>query len=159
MARYAIRAESITTSASANTYITIASLRFDNTTGHRGWLRRLVVGGAGVAAQDVQVNLKVLRSDNTGNGTAGASILANIQKMDPNSIASRIAVAGKTYSAEPTTYESVLGVGGSFNARGTLVLEWGPGEFQWGSNQALGVLAAPGAATATTLSLSLEWDE
>lgn len=158
MARFSLKCDSLVTGASANTYTTLLGLKFAATTGHRGSLRRLVIGGANVAVQDVQVAFKIDRTNIATDGTA-TTALTSITKGDPLSIASRVAAAGKNYSAEPTTYDGLLGFGGSFNSRGGLVLEWGAGELVWGSGQTLGILAAPGAATATTVAISLEWDE
>jgi hypothetical protein len=50
---------------------TILALKFVPTrTGHQGRLRRLIIGGAGGAAQDVQVSLKLDRTSNTTDGTS-----------------------------------------------------------------------------------------
>lgn len=159
MARYSLTLNSLLTGTTANTLITIAGLKFANTAGHRGWLRRMVIGGSGVAAQDLQCVVRIDRTGNTTDGTA-TSVLSSIMQADANSIASRVTAAGSQYTVEPTTYAGLLGFGGFFNTRSTLVLEWGPGELLWGSNQTLGIKAAMCTGVAAAgLGLSLEWDE
>lgn len=160
MGLYSVYIPGITTGSSANTFITVAGLKMANTVGHRCWLTRLVIGGAGAAVQDVQVSVKIDRTGNTTDGTSTSVNVNTIVKADANDIASRVNAIGKNYSVEPTTYDGTAGFGGSFNSRGTLVLEWAPrlGPL-WGINQTLGILAAPGAATATSLNLHLEWFE
>lgn len=158
--RYALKVGGLATGATANAFITLLGLKFANTTGHRGRLRKLVIGGGGGAPQDVQVSLLLQRTNNAADGTSTAVNANTIGKADPAQIASNVAAIGKNYSAEPTTFETqTLGVG-SLNARGTICLEWGPDDApRWGPNQTLCLLAAPGAATATNLEVAAEWDE
>lgn len=160
MGLFTVKVTGISTGASAGSYITILGLKLANTTGHRARLRRLVIGGGGGAAQDIQVDVKFDRTDNTGDGTSTSVATTTILAHDQLGVASNIAAIGKNYSAEPTTYAGDAGAGGSFNSRGTLVLEWASGQGPgWGLNQTLGLLATPGANTATTLSVDLTWEE
>lgn len=160
MPSFSVKSGTITTSASANTFITLLGLKMANTTGHMARLRRMVVAGAGAAAQDLQVTVKLDRTGNTTDGTSTSVNVATIMQADPLSVASNVNAIGKTYSAEPTTFNGDAGYGGSFNTRGTLVLEWARGEGPvWGKNETLCILGAPGSATAATLDISLEWDE
>ena len=160
MALYSVWIPAISTGSSANAFITLAGLKMANTLGHRCWLRRLTVAGAGGATQDVNVSIKIDRTGNAGDGTSTSVNLTTISKGDPNSIASRVNLIGKNYTVEPTTLDGTAGFGGALNSRGILILEWvrydGP---MWGINQTLCILGAPGAATATTLNLGLEWEE
>jgi hypothetical protein len=160
MAHFKLRAPAVVTGSTANAFITLVGLKFANTAGHRGRLRKLIVGGAAVSPQDVQVSLRLRRTDNTTDGTSTSVNVNTIGQADPNSIASNLAAIGKNYSAEPTTFATgMLGVG-ALNSRGTLVMEWGPDEAPiWGPNQTLCLEAAPGSATATTLDVTEEWEE
>jgi hypothetical protein len=157
---YKLNVAGITTGAAANTFITLLGLKLADTTGHRARLRKLVVGGGGGAAQDIQVSLRLRRTDNTTDGTSTAVNVNTIGQADPNSVASRIAAIGKNYSAEPTAFETAtLGLA-AINSRATLVQEWGPDEAPvWGQNQTLALEGAPGTAAAVTLEITAEWEE
>lgn len=160
MALYSVWVPAIATGASANAFITLLGLKMANTAGHICYLRRLVVAGGGAAAQDINVSIKLDRTDNTGDGTSTSVNVNTILSANSLQIASRVNAIGKNYSGEPTTYSGGIGFGGALNSRGILILEWprldGP---QWGKNQTLGILGAPGAATATNLNISVEWEE
>lgn len=160
MPGYACKIGSIVTGTGANTYTTIASFKFADTAGHVGRLRRLVVGGGGGASEDVPVSVQLKRSDNSTAGTSTSVNVNTIGPMESLAIASNVSAIGKTYTSEPTTVESATLGGGEFNSRGTLVLEWGPGEGpKWGRNETLLVQGAPGTATAVKLGVEVEWDE
>lgn len=160
MAIFSINIPSISTGATANAFITIAGLKLANTAGHRAKLRKLMIGGSGGAAQDIQVNFKIDRTDNSADGTSTAVATTLIFAHDQDGGASNMAAIGKNYSGEPTTYAGDTGSGGAVNSRGSVLLEWPSGQGpSWGKNQTLGILAAPGANTATTLALMLEWEE
>ena len=160
MSQLKLRAGSLVTGSTANAFITLLGLKLPAGTGNRARLRKLVVGGGGVAPQDVQVSLRLRRTNNTTDGTSTPLNVNTIGKADPNALASVMAAVGTNYSAEPTTYETgTLGIG-ALNSRGTLVMEWGPDEAPiWGPSQTLGLEAAPGSATATTLDVMAEWEE
>lgn len=160
MPKFSVNVLALATSASANTYATLLALKFANTTGHRARLRRLVLGGAGGAPEDLQVSFRLRRSNNTGDGTSTAVNVNTIAKADAGSVASNVAAIGKNHTVEPTDYENGALAGGSFNSRGTMVLEWAPGEGPlWGPNQALGLEAASGEADSAALQATLEWEE
>lgn len=160
MPSYSVKVDGISTGAVANTYKTVLGLKLANTTGHKARLRRLVVGGGGGAAQDLQVSVKIDRTGNTTDGTSTSVNVATILQHEADSVASNINAIGKNYTAEPTTLAGDAGAGGSLNTRGALVLEWPEGKGpEWGINQTLCILAAPGAATAATLDIGVEWDE
>ena len=157
---YSLQVAALATSASANAFITMLGLKLANTSGHRARLRKLVVGGGSVAPQDLQVGVRVRRTDNTGDGTSTAVNVNTIASADANQIASRVSAIGKTYTAEPTAYENGVLAGGSLNTRGTLVLEFSADEAPvWGPNKTLGIEAAPGSASAATLDITVEWEE
>jgi len=160
MGAYNLKVGQAASGATANTFATIVGLKLADTAGHVARLRRLVVGGSGAAPQDLQVAIRLRRTDNTADGTSTAVNVNTIGKLRGTQIDSRIAAIGKTYTAEPTAFETGSLAGGDINSRGTLVLEWGPGEGpEWGKNQTLCIEAAPGSATAVALGVDLEWDE
>lgn len=160
MGVYAIKVEGIATGASANTFKTLLGLKLANTAGHVARLRRLVVGGGGGAAQDLQVSIRLRRTDNNADGTSTAVNVNTIGKHESEQIASVVSAIGKNYTVEPTNYETEMLGGGALNTRGGLVLEWAPGEGpRFGKNQTLGIEGAPGSATAANLEIALEWEE
>jgi len=158
--RYALKIGGLVTGSTANAFLTLVALKFADTAGHRGRLRRLVIGGGGGAPQDVQVSLRMRRTNNAADGTSTAVNVNTIGRADPAQIASNVAAIGKNFSAAPTTFEDqTLGLG-ALNSRGAICLEWGPDDApHWGKNQTLAIEAAPGSATAVTLEIALEWDE
>ncbi len=161
MGIYSLRVEGLQTGSSAGAYKTVLNLKMANTAGHRGRLRKVVVSGGVDTPQDIQVGIKVDISDNTGDGTSASSppSVGTIQSHDGLQRASAVDAIGWNFSAEPTTYAGQPN-GGSFNTRGDLVLDWAPGEGPiWGKNQALGILGAPGVATAAKLVALIEWEE
>lgn len=160
MGRYSVTVDQVATGAVANTFAGLVGIKLANTTGHRARLRRLFVGGASGAAQDLQVSIKVQRTNNTTDGTSTAVNVNTIGSERPSSVASVVTAIGETYTVEPTTYENGVVAGGSFNTRGGLLLEWGPGEGpEWGINQTLVVRGAPGSASAANLLVEADWDE
>ncbi len=160
MPSFSVKVDGISTSASANTYKTILGLKMASTTGHKARLRRLTVGGGGGAAQDLQVSVKIDRTTNATDGTSTSVNVATILQHEADSVASNVNAIGKNYTVEPTVLAGDAGAGGSLNTRGALVLEWQRGEGpEWGITQTLCILAAPGAATAATLDVGVEWDE
>jgi hypothetical protein len=157
---YKLKVDGLVTGASANTYITILGLKLPNTTGYRARLRRLVIGGGGVAPQDLQVSLRIRRTGNTADGTSTAVNVNTIGDSRGGSVASRVSAIGKNYSAEPTTFENGALGGGPINTRATLALNWSADDAPvWGPNQTLCLEAAPGSASAATLEAALEWEE
>ncbi len=160
MPSFKLRVDGLSTGAVANTFLTALAVKFANTTGHRARLRSLAIGGTGGAPQDIQVSARLRRTGNTSDGTSTAVATTYVTKADPNSIASNVTAIGKNYTVEPTTYEpGSLGLG-SFNARNTIIKEWALDQAPvWGPNQTLGLEVAPGSATATTLEVTLEWEE
>jgi len=160
MAKFQLYVPDIDTGGAANTFITILGLKFADTTGHRGRLRRLFLGGGGGAPQDLQVSARIRVASNAGDGTSTAVNVNTIGKVDQLSVASNVAAIGETYTVEPTTYATQMHGGGSFNCRGGLLLEWAPEDApQWGKNQTLGIEAAAGEATVARLEAFIEWEE
>lgn len=160
MGTFAIKVDGIVTGSSANTYAGLLGLKLANTAGHRARLRRLVVGGAGAAAQDINVDIRIRRTSNAGDGTSTSVNVNTIGSLNPNQIASVMSAVGKTYTVAPSTYENGALGGGSVNSRGTLVLEWPPNEGPlWGINQTLVIEGAPSTAAAVNLGIAAEWDE
>jgi len=160
MSIYHCKVEGIATGAVANTFKTILGLKYADTLGHRGRLRKLFIGGGGGAAQDLQVSIRLRKTDITADGTSTAVNVNTIGKSDPTSQASLVAAMGKNYTVEPTTMGTDTLGGGSINGRSGLVLEWGPGEGPtWGRKECLAIEAAPGEATAANLEAYVEWEE
>ena len=142
--------------ARSSVWKTIAALKLANTAGHRARLRRVVLGGG---SEDDRIRLRIRRTNNAGDGTSTAINVNTIGKSDPAQIASIMAAIGVNCSVEPTTYATGVVGGGAFNLRGSLVLEWGPGEGPlWGENQALGFEILD-TGTARTFNGTLEWEE
>jgi hypothetical protein len=158
--QYKLRVGGITTGSTANEFITVLGMKLPNTVGYRARLRKLTIGGAGAAAQDVQTSFRLRRTNNTSDGTSTAVNVNTIGKADPNSRDSFVSAIGKNYSAEPTTFENgTLGVA-PINSRNTLVMEWDPETApKWGPNHTLCLEAAPGAASAVSLDVVAEWEE
>lgn len=161
MARYSITIPTVATGTTANSYTTLVGLKFANTTGHKAVLRRCVIGGGNVAAQDLQVSFRFDRTDNAGDGTSTSVATTGIMARDSGSVASNVSAIGKTYTAEPTTAAGDAGFGGVFNTRAGVVLSWDANEGPaWGPNQTLVLQGCMGTgSTAATMTVSLEWDE
>lgn len=157
---YKLNVAGIATGAVANTFISLLGMKLADTVGHRARLRKLVVGGGGDAAQDIQVSLRLRRTDNTTDGTKTDVNVNTIGQADPASRASVVSAIGKNYTDEPTTFETgTLGLA-PLNARATLVQEWGPDEAPcWGPDQTLVLEGAPGTAVAVNLEVTAEWEE
>lgn len=157
MSRYAVSDYDIPSGAVVDTFKTIAALKTANTAGHRGRLRKVTIGGAGQTPQDIQMALRISKTDNTADGTGDNAL--TVAKLDAADIAS-VMTAKSDYSVEPTTVSATPFLETGFNARGTPVFEWAPGEGPlWGINETLVLQVAPGEATAVPLAFSLEWDE
>lgn len=160
MPSFGTTVDGIQTGATAGTYRTLLGLKFANTTGHRGRLRKLIVGGGGAAAQDIPLSVEVMRTDNTTDGSSTSVNVNTIGKKDPNSLGSNVSAMGKNYSGEPTTFENGKPSGGPIYSRGTIVLEWDEEQApKWGPDQTLCILGTPGTDTALNLKVAVEWDE
>lgn len=157
---YKVNVDGIATGAAANTFLSLLGLKLADTTGHRARLRKLIVGGGGGAAQDIQVSLRLRRTDNATDGTSTAVNVNTIGQADPASRASIVAAIGKNYATEPTVFETgTLGLA-ALNSRATIVQEWGPDEAPaWEPNQTLVLEGAPGTAVAVNLEVTAEWEE
>lgn len=155
MSRYALNAHAIATGAVVDTYRSMLGLELAANESIE--LRRLIVSGAGEAAADRPVTVRITTSDQS---TAGTSTGTTPTKFDPKSRDS-IANGEVNYSAEPTVVAtSGIAFIGSFNARGQLFVDWAKGEgpIFTGATTVL-VQATPGDANATKLDLQLEWEE
>ena len=160
MAMFHCKVEGLVTGAVANTFKTILALKFADTLGHRARLRKLIIGGGGGAPQDLQVSLRLRKTDTTADGTSTAVNVNTIGKSDPTTGASNVAAIGKNCTVEPTTMGTDTLGGGAINGRGGLVLEW-PGDDApiWGRKECLCLEAAPGEATAAKLEVYVCWEE
>ena len=146
----------LVTAASSSVWKTLISLKLADTTGHRARLRRLVLGGGD---DDDRIRIRVRRTNNAADGTSTAVNVNTIGLSDPDQIASIMAAIGTNHSVEPTTFATGVVAGGAFNLRGTLVLEWGPGEGPlWGKNESM-CFEALDTGTARTFNGSVDWDE
>ena len=66
---YKLFVPGLVTGSTANAFSTLLGLKMANVAGNRARLRKLVIAGSGAAPQDVQVALKLQRTDNTADGT------------------------------------------------------------------------------------------
>ena len=152
----------VATGAAANTFATLLGLKFADTLGHRGRLRKLLIAGGGSKPQDEQVALRLTKTDNTADGTSTSVNVNTIGKGDPDSVASNMAAIGKTYTVEPTAKGTEVHALGGLNARGVLPLDWtnDPAHApKWGKKQTLCIEGAPGQAVAVNLTVAVEWEE
>ena len=156
MPHFSATAYDVPTPAVVDTFATLMSLKAANTTGHRARLRSLSVAGAGQTAQDIQATLRLIRSNNDGDGTSST---VTPTKKDADSVAANI-TAEKAHSGEPTTMEGTYIWESALNSRGTLIKEWEADDAPViQKNSALNLQGTPGAATAVTLNVTMEWEE
>lgn len=153
-----------TTLGTAN-YLTTLGLKFANTTGHRGRIKRILLSGfpSGASPQDLQILAKAVVFDNTAAGTFTTVNVSNIAKHDPASIASNVLAIGKEYSIEPTTAKRIVGEG-AYNGRSFIPLIILPLDDQsgpiWGMNETLGIMVAMNSgSTAPEVTVTLDWQE
>lgn len=157
MPHFTAEAEEMATGSSVGTFKTMLGIKMANTTGHRARLRALNVGPGGEGAQDINLTLRVSK---TNNSTDGTSTAVTAKKKDPGSVASNAAAIGKNYSVEPTTVNSQHDYGNGFNSRATHIKEWSKEEAPvFGPNETLVVQMAPGAAAAVKVTITAEWEE
>lgn len=154
-----LKVEGVATGSAANTFTTVLALKLADTAGHRGRLRRLVIGGGGGAPQDLQVSVRIRKSDLTTDGTS-TSVNINLIGGDADDIASRVVAIGHTFTTDPTNVGTETLGGGTFNTRSALTLEWPEGQGPlWGKGETLLIEAAPGEATAALIEAGVEWEE
>ena len=157
MPLFTLTAPAVATGAVVGTYKTLLGGKYANTTGHRCRVRKLIVTPGGEAAGDVNVSIRLTKTNNAGDGTS-TSVTA--KKADDGSIASNLAAAGKNYTVEPTTVDSQHFWEGALNGRGGIIQEWARGEGPLiGPNQTVLVQGTPGAAAATMVNVTLEIEE
>lgn len=157
MGVFSVQVDAVVGGSVAGTFKSMLGLKLANTAGHVARLRRLVIGGAGEAPQDQSLSIRVVRSDNTTDGTGDA--VTDIGKADPDSVDSNVTIK-KAYSVEPTTIDVAALAGGSVNARGALTLDFAPGDGpKWGKDATLLIQVAPGTATAITMNVTATWEE
>ena len=154
MARFSHGKDGIATGAVVGTWTSLLGLKAG--AAERGRVRRLRVSCGGEAPQDVQVSVRLIRTDNSADGTATAQTPAEKDSQGPAS-----AMDGKhTYTVEPTALESTPVFVGSLNARGVLDVVW-PDEDApvFGPSQTMLLQATPGTAVAVKCDCLLEYDE
>ena len=155
---YSVTAESIATGAVANTFTTLLGIIAANTAGYRGRLRKLKVTPSGEAAQDVNVLVRLSKTNNAGAGTCTACT-TSIKPKDANSRDS-IMTGGKNYTVEPTTVDTPHFSLVAINGRGGWAESWDVTDAPcWGKNETLIVQCAPGTAAAVKVSITAEWEE
>ena len=155
MAKFAMTIDGWQSAAVAGTYETVLALK--GAAAVRGKLKSIKVGGAGEAAQDVQMSLRIGRADQTGDGTSTPLVPT---KKHPGSAASGM-TGGHTFTVEPTTKEATHLLQMGYNSRAGLALQWPEGEEPvWGGGTTtLYVAIAPGAAVAVKSDVTIEWEE
>lgn len=156
MGRFSVIALEVATGAVVGTYKSILGLKAANTVGHRGKVRRLSVGFGGEAAQDVNVSLRLTKTDNNSDGTSTA---VTAKRKDESGMVVSVMTGGKNYTVEPDNVDSQHLWECGLNSRGSLVIDWGEDGPVWGENETLLLQATPGAAAAVKMTATLEWDE
>ncbi len=157
MGVFSVQTEAETGSA-ANTFTTLLGLKFAVANGAK--VRRIVIGGAGGAAQDINCAIRVRRSNQNDDGTSTSVNVNTIGKADPDSPNSTVSAIGKTFTGEPTTKDTELLAVGHLNSRGNLVIEFNDeSKIKILPTYTLCIEGAPGAATAADLGISVEWEE
>jgi len=146
------------TGAVADDYTTMIGLKAVNTVGHRGRLLQLIIGPADDTPQDLNLGVRVNKTDNTADGTATSVASANIPKADDHARNS-IMTAYHTYTVEPTTYGTYPLYQTNINRRGGIIQTWDRDGPTWGPNETLGILLAPRTAAAARVSITLVWEE
>lgn len=153
---YVVTFDGIASGAVVGTYKTMAIIKAANTAGHRGRLRAIVLGFNDEAAQDINMALRIARTNNAGDGTGTAQTPA---QLDPGMRATDL-TAKINLTAEPTTYESTFLFEGGLNSRGAFSFAWPVDKAPlWGINQALGLLVSPGEAVAVKMAGALYFEQ
>lgn len=158
--RYAITFTDLASGSAADTFKTLLTLILANTAGHRFRVRSLQVGPADDAPADLNVAVRLARTDNSGAASGGSGVTAaNIAKKDSLS-RDTVATAHRGPTAEPTAYETEAAYQMDFNIRSGLMKEWTELDAPVvNRNQTLGLLAAPRTAAAIRLSGTIEYEE
>jgi len=161
--RFTVSFEDLATSASADTFITLAALICADTAGLRARLRKLTISFADDTPQNANAAFQIKRIADVSAGTAGTAGTtigtSSVPKVDDQS-ADSPASAKLAYSAEPTTYETYPLWRGEGNALGGVIREWGERDAPTiQRDQHLGLLAAPRAASALRISGTLEFEQ
>jgi len=158
---YTLPFDNKVTHATADTYLTVASLIVPDTAGVRCRIRSLTVGPAQDSQTDIPYAIKIDRIDDVSAGTAGtktAVAVADIGKKDPGAPNSTVS-GGVAYTVEPTTYNGEPLWLSAQNDRGTLIKEWGPEDAPSAdADMLLGVLMAPRTSVAITVSGCIEFE-
>ncbi|MCP4249174.1 MAG: hypothetical protein GY778_19185 [bacterium] len=149
----------LTSGTVPGTFKFLMGLKLANTAGHRARLVGLKGGGDG-APNDIQVKVKVAIYDNTTDGTS-TDASGDVEQVDANSVATRMAAVRKNYTALPTTLVREV-FADAFNDRGRLDKEFHDQDQmpRWGKNETLlvGVTIGSGS-TAANLFLEVLWEE
>lgn len=156
---YTVPAADVATTGSADTFKTIAAILVADTAGHRARLRRLTIGFADNTPADAQVSFQVKRILDVSAGGAGTSTAVTPGKVDPGTPASLVS-AGKNFTVEPTAYETDPLWTDDLNTRGGVVIEWNEDDApRVTQDMLLGVLAAPRAAAAQQVTVTMEVEQ
>ena len=147
--------------ATKDLYTTIASLIVADTAGHRCRVLSINIGCDDDTPEDRVVSVKLARIADVSAGAAGTKTAvtgANMAKTDPNSVAS-IITGGRTYTAEPTAYETEPLFEQPFNLRSGFIKEWPENQAKIADRDMLiGVLVAPRTANIARVSGSIEFE-
>lgn len=159
--RFFMTANNVACGAVADTYTTLAALIAAATTGYKARLLRLNVGPSDDSPADANISVKVARIDDVSAGGAGTKTGVAAADMGRPFSDQRdgIITGGHTYTVEPTVYgDPVFQM--DFNVRGGFFHEWDLADAPIIDNdQLLGILVAPRAASAATVSMTLEFEE
>lgn len=162
--KYVFCAENIATGAVADTFKTMLATITPNTNGLRHRMKSLSVGFADDAPADRNVAIQVKRIASVSGGTAGTATtvtttaLGKKDTLGPDTSM----VVKKNYTVEPTTYEAESLFAADLNDRNGIQKEWSTFDDDAPvaqKDQHLGILAAPRAAFASTLTICAEIEQ
>lgn len=151
--RYAITTNAFSTSNVADTYL--AALVAKAVTGAYGRLVALAAHHVKEAAVDENMMVRVVRSDNTADGTGTAITPAKLPGVGPASAMT----CKQNLTVNPTTNEATFLIETGFNLRGQLYLPVYDLQIEWYAGTTLQFQIAPETAAARVLAATMIWEE
>lgn len=154
---YSITVDDVVTPSTADQFKTVIGIKIGSA-GVRGRVVALDVGAADDTLDNLNLGLKIAKTNNAGDGT-GTSFTP--KKVDNDGPASSVTAAYVDYSAEPTTYDTDPFWITGMHSRANISKGWGPLEaFRWKNGNTLGVLICTRTNTSPIrVSLTLTWEE
>lgn len=159
--KYSLSWNDVASSASDNTFQTIAAVIAADTAGDQFRVTKLVVGSSDGPPQDNIIAVRLSRIEDLSAGTVGVRTLvasADIEKKD--SLSADCPVSGAhTYTTEPTAYATRPLYAMEFNDRTGLIQEWDPDDAPvFRRDQVAGLLIAPRQAVPVRTSGVIEFE-